>query len=66
MTFVKFLGAKAPLQPTSSEGLYVCLSVCMSMYVCNILTPSPPLPSPPLLSPPLEKRDKETKGQKDK
>ena len=27
-----FLGAKAPLQPTSSEDLYVCLSVCM--YVC--------------------------------
>ena len=36
----EFLGAKAPLQPTSSEGLFVCLSVCMSVciYVCNILT----------------------------
>ena len=36
--------AKAPLQPTLSEGLYVC------MYVCYILTPllspNPPLPSP--------------------
>ena len=46
-----FLGAKAPLQPTLSEGLYVCLYVCLSvcmyvcMYVCNILTP---LPSPTL------------------
>ena len=38
---IVFLGAKAPQQPTSSEGLYVCLYVCM--YVCNILTP---LPSP--------------------
>ena len=46
-----FLGTKAPLQPTSSEGLYVCMSVC------NILTPLP--------SPPLEKRDKETKRQRD-
>ena len=36
-----FLGAKAPLQPTSSEGLYVCM--CLSMS--NILTP---LPYPPL------------------
>ena len=47
-TEIIFLGAKAPLQPTSSEGLYVCMSVCLyvcmsvclsvCMYVCNILT----------------------------
>ena len=24
-----FLGAKAPLQPASSEGLYVCIYECM-------------------------------------
>ena len=34
--FYCFLGAKAPLQPTSSEGLYVCMSVCL--YVCMYVT----------------------------
>ena len=28
-----FLGAKAPLQPTSSEALYVCMSVCMYAHM---------------------------------
>ena len=37
--FASFFGAKAPLQPTSSEGVYVCMSVCM--YVLYV---SPPLP----------------------
>ena len=51
-----FLGANAPLVPASSEGLYVCLSVCL--YVFNTLAP--------LLSPPLQDKDKETKRQRDK
>ena len=39
----KFLGANAPLGPTSSEGLYVCMSVFMSvcLYVCKTLAPLP-------------------------
>ena len=40
-----FLGATAPLQPTSPEGLYICLYVCM--YVCMYVL-SPSLNSPPL------------------
>ena len=40
---IYFLGANAPLGPASSEGLYVCLSVCL--YVCNTLAPLPFSPS---------------------
>ena len=39
------LGAKAPLQPTSSEALYVCLYACMQHFN----------------SPPQGQRDKDTK-----
>ena len=46
---IPFLGAKAPLQPASSEGLYVCLyvGVCNTLGIIKYITqlPCPPFPS---------------------
>ena len=58
---IQFLGANAPLGPSSSDGLYVCLYVCLSVFmyykIYHQTSPSPPLPTitPPLTttSPPL-------------
>ena len=50
--YLHFLGANAPLGPASSEGLYVCMSVCNTLAPLSFS----PLPS---------KRDKETEKQKE-
>ena len=32
------LGAKAPQEPPSSDGLYVCMYICYPMYVHHMYT----------------------------
>ena len=49
------LGAKAPQEPPSSDGLYVCMYICYSMYVHHMYTFFYTICKP--LSPPLSNKN---------